>query len=402
MIGLLRQREEEGRRIRVGLAGAGAMGRGIAMQVSRTPGMELAWVADLEKGAAEHASQLGGDCAFSTNVTGLFDRCQIDVFVEATNSIAAAADYCQRALEHGAHVVLMNAEVDLAVGPALARLAEEKGLVLTSDAGDQHGVLATMIDEAELLGFQVIQAGNIKGFLDRSATPESIKPEADKRNLSATQCCAYTDGTKLHIEMAVLANGYGYLPPKGGMTGPRAETVQEALGAFDFPSYDGQARIDYILGAEPGGGVYLVVRAPEGMPDEHAFFLNYYKLGNGPYYLMYRPYHLCHLETPRAIAQAVLRREAVLRPAHGRKTDVYAFAKRDLQAGESLRHAIGSAECYGLCHEAETADSEGMVPIVLLEGEVRVTSPIAAGQALRFSDVALPESAFLELWRSQV
>ncbi len=378
------------------------MGCGIAMQVAKTPGMQVCWVVDTDLEAAEKAARLAGGCHFGTSVTEMFESYPVDAFVEATNSIGSAAEYCVAAINHGSHVILMNAEVDLAVGPALMALADEKGVVITSDAGDQHGVLATMIDEAELLGFRIVQAGNIKGFLDRSATPESIKPEADKRNLSATQCCAYTDGTKLHIEMAVLANAYGYLPPEGGMVGPRASDVREALEKFDFASYGDTARIDYILGAEPGGGVYLVVESPEGMPAEHQFLLNYYKLGNGPYYLMYRPYHLCHLETPRAIAEAVLRGEAVLKPEHGRKTDVYAYAKVDLSAGQSFSHAIGSAECYGLVHAASVSDAEDMVPIVVLEDKVIMSRDVKAGMPIRFSDVTLTESAFLSLWKSQL
>jgi len=261
------------------------MGRGIAFQIQSTPGIDLAWVADQDLAVAEATKAP----VTATDVCKLLEEYPIDVFVEATNSIGPAAEYCLAALENNAHVVLMNAEVDLALGPLLQHEAQSRGLVVTSDAGDQHGVLATMIQEANIMGFDIVQAGNIKGFLDRSATPESIKPEADKRKLSATQCCAYTDGTKLHIEMAVLANAMGYLPPEGGMTGPPAKDVHEALSLFDFSNYGDTPRIDYILGAEPGGGVYLIVRPKKDLPEEQAFYLNYYKLGNGPEYLLYRP-----------------------------------------------------------------------------------------------------------------
>ena len=401
MIHRLRELESEGNRLRIGLAGAGAMGRGIAMQVGVTPGMELSWVVDCNDAAAEEAVRLAGTGTVYTSVAEALEADEVNVFVEATNSIAAAADYCLAAIEASADVVLMNAEVDLAVGAALNEAATEAGVVVTSDAGDQHGVLATMIDEAELMGFEIVQAGNIKGFLDEAATPESIRIEAEKRKLSAQQCCAYTDGTKLHIEMAVLANGYGYLPPDGGMKGPRAESVHEALSAFDLDSYNNQARIDYLLGAEPGGGVYLIVKKCDKLPEDQDFLLNYYKLGDGPYYLLYRPYHLCHLETPRAIAQVALDGQAVLSPRHGRLTDVYAYAKRKLKAGELLAEGLGSAEVFGRVQRASTGDAGAQVPICLLEESYEVVEDIEKGQTLTFSNIKVSEGSLFRLWKSQ-
>ena len=268
-------------------------------------------------------------------------------------------------------------------------------MTVTSDAGDQHGVLASLIAEAELMGFDIVQAGNIKGFLDRAATPDSIRSEAEKRNLSPTQCCAYTDGTKLHLEMAVLANALGYLPPEGGMTGPRAKDVQEALQLFDFSTYGETPRIDYLLGAEPGGGVYLVVRPKKELPAEQAFYLNYYKLGNGPEYLLYRPYHLCHLETPKAIFAATTGQPLLFQT---RQTcDVYAYAKQDLSAGTSIYHAIGSAECYGL---VEPLNSQ-RVPISLLEETTTLKRAVAKDQALTFDHLDLPDCRLTELWKEQ-
>jgi len=371
------------------------MGKGIAFQIQATPGMELAWVVDLDASAASSVADLATGAVSGTDFNQLLSEYPIDCLVEATNSIGAAAEYCLSALEAGAHIVLMNAEVDLALAPLLHHEAEKRNLTVTSDAGDQHGVLATMIQEADLMGFDIVQAGNIKGFLDREATPESIKHEAEIRNLSATQCCAYTDGTKLHIEMAVLANALGYLPPEGGMTGPRAKDVQEALDLFDFKSYGDTPRIDYLLGAEPGGGVYLVVQPKKDLPDEQAFYLNYYKLGDGPYYLLYRPYHLCHLETPKAIIAATSGQPILT--TSKMSCDVYAYAKRDLPAGTAISHAIGSAEIYGLVEPL----NEELIPIVLLENETTLKAPLRKGQALTNEHLYLPESTLTELWHKQ-
>ena len=381
--------------IRIGLAGAGSMGKGIAFQIHATPGMNLAWVMDINHQAAASTAALAPGAVHGTDFQQLLKEHPIDVLVEATNSIGAAADYCLAAFDAGAHVVLMNAEVDLALAPLLHHEAQKRNLTVTSDAGDQHGVLATMIEEADLMGFDIVQAGNIKGFLNRYATPESIRHEAEIRNLSVTQCCAYTDGTKLHIEMAVLANALGYLPPEGGMTGPRAKNVHEALGLFDFDSYGDSPRIDYLLGAEPGGGVYLVVQPKKELPAEQAFYLNYYKLGDGPYYLLYRPYHLCHLETPKAILAAV-NGHAILSTS-SQTCDVYAYAKCDLPAGTTIKHAIGSAEIYGL---VEALDGK-RIPIALLEQSTTLKTALSKDEPLTSKHLDLPDHRLTELWRRQ-
>jgi predicted homoserine dehydrogenase-like protein len=393
--------------INVGVVGCGSMGRGIVFQVHATPGMRVHWAADVNPRAASNVSELVGARA-GTDALGLLEEEPVDVLVEATNSIGAAADYCLKAFETGANVVLMNAEVDLALGPLLHHEAARHGRVVTSDAGDQHGVLATMILEADAMGFEVVQAGNIKGFLDRYATPESLLAEAAKRRLSPSQCCAYTDGTKLHIEMAVLANCFGYLPPTGGMTGPRAEHVSQVLDLFDFDSYGGLPRVEYILGAEPGGGVYLIVRPKDSLPEEQAFYLNYYKLGSGPYYLLYRPYHLCHLETPKAIL-ATMAGQPILAPGQAEHLlageansaiptcDVYAFAKRDLVAGESIQHAIGSDSCYGLI----APRSARGIPISLLEAPTTLRRSVDKDSPLGAEDLDLPDGRLTSLWNAQ-
>lgn len=397
MIRRLRKLEASGQTIRVGLAGAGCMGLGIARQISNTPGMSLAWVGDTKRSAAEQAASLSQGCIADTSLDRLFDRYPVDAFVEATNTVGSALDYSLRAIEEKAHLVLMNAEVDLAFGPELLIRANDAGVIMTSDAGDQHGVLATMIHEIELWGFKVVQAGNIKGFLDRYATAEALKHEAAKRNLNPIQCCAYTDGTKLNIEMAVLANAFGYLPTVEGMTGPRAMRVEQALDLFQFEGHPTCGAVDYLLGAEPGGGVYVIATCEDEIQIP---YLSYYKLGDGPYYLMYRPYHLCHLETSAAIARAVLQHEAVLQPLAGRLTDTYARAKRDFSVGTSIEHGIGGDYFYGTIAAQQDAQTEQRVPIALLECESATEKPILTralqkDEALCWGDLEMPKNNLL-------
>ena len=301
------------------------MGIGIARQIGSTPGMELVFVGDLKESATGKAKEAYQHaCSRRGNVTPgtpfvtheplkFLDSSShlenFDLLVEATNSIEAAALHCLSAFQRRAHVVLMNAEVDLALGPYLARQAECESVTISSDGGDQHGVLMKMVDEIRLWGFDITMTGNIKGFLDRHATPSSMRSEAQKRRLDPIQCCAYTDGTKLNIEMALISNGTGLIPSEIGMQGPEANHVTDVFDLFDFGLKKNQGVVDYILGAEPGGGVFVVGYCDDPLQME---YLKYYKMGNGPYYLFYRPYHLCHLETIHAIVSVALFRNPIL------------------------------------------------------------------------------------------
>ncbi len=408
---LLKTRESEGNRIRVAVVGCGAMGLGVAFQIGQCPGMEVVLLADKNGEvigpAADMVSSTGHQQGRPPVTTGCLDALvngpEYDVLVECTTSIEDGIDYCLAAIHRGAHVVLMNAEVDMAFGPLLKHEAAKKGVVVTSDAGDQHGVITQVYEQISLWGFELVQAGNIKGFLNRYATPESMRAEAAKRRLNPVPCCAYTDGTKLNIEMALLSNAFGWKPFVRGMEGPRCARVEEVLHLFDFDAYQGEGKVDYILGAEPGGGVYVVGRCTSDKAFEFQQpYMAYYKLGNGPYYLFYRPYHLCHLETPYAVALAALKQAPLLQPWAGRVADVYAFAKRPITAGEVVTHGIGGEHFYGMIESAEVAAKDGLVPMWMLEAEVESPKPVvsralAKDGPLTFDDVTFPETRLYEM-----
>jgi predicted homoserine dehydrogenase-like protein len=408
MLQELKQREKDGSPINVGLIGLGAMGLGIAYQIGRTPGMRLSFVADQNEAAAKKGAEVYGKPTkvFSDSMAALRDSSiPCDVFVEATNSIIAAYDYCMAAIERKAHCVLMNAEVDAILGYLLRDAAKKKGVIVTSDAGDQHGVLARMMEEIEMWGFEIVQAGNMKGFLDRHQTLEGIAPIAKQLKLSTVQCLAYTDGSKLNIEMSVIANEYGLTPFVPGMEGPRATKVQDVTTLFDFDKYGRQGRVDYVLGAkEHGGGVYVVGRCDSEFQQG---YMNYYKVTNKhPYYVFLRPYHLCHLETPRAVALAALYNKAVINVRAGRVTDCFAYAKRDLKPGDKVQHAIGGNEVYGLIDEAKKADAANHVPQGVLDIEDQPERPVikravTKDQPLTWDDIDIPANRMTELWEKQ-
>ena len=403
------------RPIRVAVVGAGAMGRGLFHQCCLTPGIECVGLADIELSRAQESVAMMDRRArvVSTPVAALdaanrgevavctdgevLARCEaVDVFVESSSAIGPAARFALAALESRKHLVLMNSDIDLVFGPYLAKLARDNGVVYTSCDGDQHGVLKHLVDELTLWGFDLVMAGNIKGFLDRRANPTSIVPEADKRNLDYRMCTAYTDGTKLSIEMSLLANALDLATPVPGMQGPRAAHVQEVMGLLDVPSLWEKHGpfVDYVLGAEPGGGVFAVGHGDHPYQRD---MMAYYKMGPGPFYLFYRPYHLCHVEAMASMAEAALDGRSLLEPAAGFRTNVFAYAKRDLEAGEIL-DGIGGYCCYGMIDNCGPGGAHPGLPIALAEGAV-LQRRVPRDAPVAFADVALdPESFELRLF----
>ncbi|MGD0167858.1 MAG: homoserine dehydrogenase [Gaiellaceae bacterium] len=374
------------------------MGRGLVYQLSVTPGADCIAVADIH---ADRCTAFLDRLGLPYEVVGdqdtmnraiergliavtddgeLIARCAaVDAVVEATNTIIDGGRHAIATLEQGKHLFLMNSEIDLIFGPHLARLAEERGLVCSSCDGDQYGVLKHLIDELRSWGFELVMAGNIKGFLDRRANPNNIVPEADKRKLDYRMCASYTDGTKLNIEMAIIANAYALRTAVVGMHGPRAGHVGEVFEKFDFEALwrSREPSVDYVLGAEPAGGVFAIGYCEHPYQRE---MLAYYKMGAGPYYLFYRPYHLCHIEALASIVEAIGERRSILQPAFGFRTNVYAYAKKALVEGDVL-DGIGGYSCYGLIDNCVAPLTHPGLPIclaldVVLKRDVEQDEPV--------------------------
>jgi predicted homoserine dehydrogenase-like protein len=381
----------------------GSMGKGLFQQCDITPGMECVAIADIKiERAIACAQRIDRDYRIVSNLGsmdetirqgkiaicedgGLLAGCNfVDVLIEASNSITAGAQFCQVALEHRKHLVLMNAEIDLIFGPYFLELARKNGVVYTSCGGDQHGVIKHLVDDLELWGFHLVMAGNIKGFLDRYSNPTKIIPEADKRNLDYKMATAYTDGTKLCIEMGLVANALGLSTVVPGMSGPRANHVSEVFQLFDFEALwkrNGPV-VDYVLGAEPGGGVFVIGHCDD---EYQKSMLHYYKMGEGPFYLFYRPYHLCHIEAMACVAEAFLNGKSLLQPEHGFRTNVYAYAKCDLRKGERL-DGIGGYTCYGLIEDCTQNKGRPGLPICLAEN-ITLVRDVSRDEKILMSDV---------------
>lgn len=378
------------------------MGQGLFYQCHVTPGVRCVGIADVKvERAARCCETLGyphrlvrdaasvadavrrGEVAVVEDGRLLAQHGLADVFVEASSSILPAAEYSLAAVAAGQHLVMMNAEADLIFGPYLMECARRNGVVYTSCGGDQPGVIKLLVDDLRLWGFDLVMAGNIKGFLDRYSNPQKIIPEADKRRLDYRMATAYTDGTKLCIEMALLANALGLAVSEAGMKGPRAASVEEVFQLFDLEDLwrDRVPCADYLLGAKPDGGVFAVGYCDH--PYQQSM-LSYYKMGRGPFYLFYRPYHLCHVEAMASMVRTVLDAESLLQPACGFRTNVYAYAKRPLRRKETL-DGIGGFACYGLIENIDTLRPAGL-PICLAEG-VTLKRDIAPDGRILLEDV---------------
>jgi len=403
--------------IGVAVAGAGLIGRGIVRQIELTPSMTTRLIVNRTPANAVQAFiQAGchaGDIVVSDDlhvlqnaidhdhpaVTSTLDALEalrgLDAVVEVTGAVAYGADVALRAIAGGRHIIMMNAETDATVGNALRRRADAAGVVYTNADGDQPGVLMRLIDYVEGLGFEIVLAMNCKGFMDRHATPDSVRAWARKQSTSLAMTTAFTDGTKMNIENAVLANATGLLPDVRGMHGVRstlATAVTDCMNVFTR-----RGVVDYTLGGDFRGGVFVI-----GFADDPVMvqpYMRYLKMGDGPNYMFYRPYHLCHLETPLTIAEATLDHEPTIAPLDRRYAEVVTIAKRPLRSGEML-DGIGGFTCYGEIDRA--ADARGLLPVGL-SMNVQLHHDVAADDPVPLSAVSLDESSRLvQLWREQV
>ena len=394
---------QAGTPIRVGLVGAGQMGRGFVAQVSGIPGMEVVAAADVDAERAltafreagrEPVEGLNGSPerpAVTTDAVELARSESVDVVVEATGVPEVGARVAYEAIHNGKHVVMLNVETDVTVGAVLARMAKSAGVVYTGSAGDEPGAIMELYDFARSLGFDVIVAGKGKNNpLDVSATPESLAEEAEQKRMNPKMLASFVDGTKTMVEMAAVANATGFSPDTPGMHGPE-ETDPNCLGevfslADEGGLLSGYHTVDYVRGVAPG--VFVVVRSEEGPVRET---LRYLGQGAGPNHVFYRPYHLTSLETPISVVRAAVYGEPTIVPLPAPTAEVVAVAKRDLKAGEKLA-GIGSADYYGRVYRVEEAT--GMLPLGLASG-ARTTRPVARGEVIARSGVELAEESLV-------
>jgi len=415
---VLRDREATGLPIRVGMVGAGATGRAIALQLG-TPvhGMRLVAIANRTpehgerafreagfpewrrvESAHEAEAAIAGGLPVLTDDPSALTRCDtIDVVVEVTGTIDAAARVVLDAFDHGKYVVLVNAELDSLLGPILKARADKAGVVVTHTDGDEPGVAMTLLRYLRSLGLRPVAAGNIKGMVDYYRTPQTQRAFAEKNDQDARKVTSFADATKLSMEATVISNATGFHVGRRGMHGPACAYVREIANLLPAEQMLATGLVDYALGAAPHTGAFVVVHEDSPLKKVQ---LAYYKLGDGPFYVFYTPFHLPHIQIASTIGRAIIHKDPTVAPTGGPVSEVVTVAKRDLKAGELL-DGIGGFCTYGLIDNTATARTMAALPIGLSEGCV-LRRDVSKDDVLSFNDVEERPAGVAEaLWREQ-
>lgn len=316
----------------------------------------------------------------------------LDAVVEATGLTEVGARVAWTGIMSGKHVIMLNVETDVTVGPLLYRLAQQAGVVYTAAFGDEPGVCMMLYNQAAALGFEVVCLGKGKNnIIDLDATPDNCREEALRRGMNPKMLAAFKDGSKTMVELAAMSNATGLVPDVPGMHGARADVAE--LNKVFVPRQDGgvlsrKGCVDYSTG-KVAPGVFAVITSPDERIRADMKFL---AMGDGPYYTLYRPYHLCNVETPLSVAEAVLYGEAAI-VSRQMVSEVCTLAKRDLQPGDVVGE-IGMADVFGRTYIYQEAQAQGAIPLGLAPGG-RVTQPIHKGELLTWANFAPDSSLFV-------
>lgn len=418
----LAARGESGQPIRIGLVGAGEMGTDIVARVAHMPGIEIGAISELNAPAAAKAVEIAygnrdrvaetstvndlnrsiedGKIAVTSDVNTLLESGLIDVVVDATGVPSVGAEIGLKAMERGKHLVMMNVEADVTIGAYLRAEADRLGVVYSLGAGDEPSSTMELIEFVSAMGHRVVSAGKGKNNpLNFDATPDDYRAEAIRRHMNPRMLVEFVDGSKTMVEMAAIANATGLIPDRPGMHGPACS--KEELSKVLVPASAGGllsdiGRVDYTIGKGVAPGVFVVAEMDHPRIRERMEDL---KMGEGPYFTFFRPYHLTSLEVPLTCARVVLYGKADMIPMPRPVAEVCAVAKRDLKPGETLDQ-IGEF-CYRawIMTTAEAAAADA-IPCGLLTG-AKVTAPIAKGALITKANAAVPADSRIAALRQR-
>lgn len=434
---LLAQCASENNPIRVGIIGTGKFGAGLVAQLSQMEGVETCAIADISLDHAKHAytascvpadaikvvnnvEQLNGAVhsgkrAITEDGLLLSQSDLIDVVVEATGIPEVGARMAYHTLTHNKHLVMVNVEADVTVGPYLSRLADTAGVVYTLVDGDQPGVTMNIVDWAKALGFEIVAAGRGTVFYgdDRKGTPDTV-PERfgfsqemiERRTINLKMFNSFRDGTKAQVEMTALANMTGLPPDVRGMHEPslnisdiaQAFSLREEGGVLsrhgvvelaNSVAEDGVTLLDSPLRM----GVFVVIRTDHPFIQEDLAGYHLHPGGDGKNFLLYRPYHLVAVAAPISIIKAALYGQPTGAPLTTPIAEVITVAKRDLKQGEILDGG-GGYTVNGLIEKADTARAENLLPLGLAPG-AKLKMDLTKGTAITYDMVMLDEDSFI-------
>lgn len=413
MLSKLIELEEQDKSIKVALIGAGLMGKGLVSQMMLVKGMIPSLVVSNKIQDAIKAYKLAGitreDIVVARNLNDINIAMEknkyvvtditeygakanlIDVVVDATGVPNTGAKIAMSAIENEKHIVMLNIEADVVVGPILNKMAKEKGVIYTGTAGDEPGAVKEIFDFARTTGFEVLAIGKGKNNpIDYESTPDSVREKALKSGLKPLRLCSFVDGTNTMVEMAAMANATGFIPDIRGGHGPitRVEDLAQVYSLKENGGIlDKYKIVDYAHGIAPG--VFVVVTTSLDQVHSEMQFL---KMGKGPNYTLYRPYHLTSLETPISIAKAHIYKEATIAPIYEKPlAEVITIAKKDLKIGERL-DGIGEYTILGSVDTYEKAKKENLVPVGLINKNTVVKKNIKKGQLISYDMIELDKT----------
>ena len=415
----LRRREEEGRPIRVALIGAGFMAQGLANQiVNSVPSMRLAAVygrkLERARGVWEYAGVEGavvasgqaevedairaGRPVATEDAFALCQAEQIDALVDVTGSVEFGSQVVLEAIHHGKHMLLMNAELDATIGPILNVYAQREGVTVSPVDGDEPGLTMNLVRWVQGLGLTPRVIGNVKGLQDPYRNPTTQTAWAERWGQNAAMVTSFADGSKISFEQSIVANATGFKVLSRGMSRglPYDGSIMDIASLYDLDELRALGGIvDYTVGP-PQVKIFVLAEHPD---PKQQHYLNLYKMGEGPLYPFWVPYHLVHFETPFSIARVVLFGDELAPPLGGPVVEVCAVAKRDLKAGEVLDE-YGMYTTYGEAVNADEMSSGRYLPEGLVDG-CRLTRDIAKDDVLTYADVTLPEGRLADELRAE-
>ena len=402
----LARRSEANDPVRVALVGGGYMARCIALQiVSSVRGMRLVAIANRTVGKAERAFRDAGVTevsrvstlaeleraieqdrhAVTDDALMLCQSGQIDAVIECTGHVEFGTQVCFEAIRNGKHAILLGAEIDATVGPILKTYADRAGVVYSYTDGDEPGVGMNMYRFLDSMGYQPVLMGQLKGFLDRYRNPATQLELATRIGQNPTVLSCFADGSKLALEAAIMGNATGFVPQVRGMRGYPCAHVNDMLKRFTPDDFAGGGLVEYALGAAPHTGAFVICMNDH---PEKRKLMAYLKMGEGPLYMFYTPYHLPPWQIPHSVARAVLFNDPTITPRGAPVCDTVSYAKRDLKAGETL-DGVGGFACYGMVERHEVCQRENSLPIAI-SLDCRLKRDIAKDQPLSYADIDLP------------
>ena len=419
----LAARADTGKPVRIGLVGAGEMGTDIVSRVAHMRGIEIGAISELNPQAAGRSVTIAygdpdravatdttdalnaaiesGRIATTQRVETLLESGLIDVVIDATGIPSVGAEIGLAAMERGKHLVMMNVEADVTIGAYLRSEAERLGVIYSLGAGDEPSSCMDLIEFVSAMGHRIISAGKGKNNpLNFDATPDTYTEEAVRRHMNPRMLVEFVDGSKTMVEMAAIANATGLIPDCPGMHGPACS--RDELNKVLIPASAGgvlssdAGRVDYTVGKGVAPGVFVVAEMDHPRIRERMEDL---KMGEGPYFTFFRPYHLTSLEVPLTCARAVLYGKADMVPMPVPVAEVCAVAKKDMAVGETLDQ-IGEY-CYrAWIMTAPEARTAGAIPCGLLTG-AKVTAPIKKGDLITRANAAVPANSKIAILRAR-